>query len=192
MPSTGRHRGPPPTPPRRPTVAPVLGVLLVGCCVAVLVGAASAGRVGGPRGPVSPSVLASAPSPWVAVVTGLDARRAAAFADGSPAELGTVYATGSPAGARDAAALRSLVAAGGTAHGVRPRVRSVSAISPAGTIPADATGRVVLAVVDELPPAIVVDASGRSTVRPGRGERRWRLTLVRTAGQWRIEDVAAA
>ena len=145
-----------------------------------------------PGGSPSPSALASAPGPWVAVVTALDARRAVAYSDGSAAQLTAVYGPTSAAGRRDAAALRSLVAAGLTAHGVRPRVRSVVAVSPLGAVPGGSAGRVVLDVVDVLPPAIVVDASGRSAVRPGRGERHWRLTLVRVSDQWRVDDVAAA
>jgi len=177
-------------------VAPVFGALLVGCCLAVLAGAASAGLGSARDEPSSTSSVRAARTAtagsWGYVVAGLDERRARAWGDGSTSLLSAVYAPSAPAGRRDLAALAALSRAGTTAHGVRPRLRSAVALWPPGATPTGPAARVVLEVVDTLPPAILVDASGRPAVSAGRGERRWRLTLVRLADQWRIEDVAAA
>jgi hypothetical protein len=192
MPRTGRHRAfPPVSPPRRGRVAPVLGVLLLGGSLAVLVGAASAGiGAGGPAPAASREAAPSPPVPsrsvaprgWPEVLAGLDARRAAAYADGDPLALAAVYAARSPAGERDRAALSRLLQVGERVHGLRPVLLEVGA----QTVSAD---RVALRVRDRQPPYVVVDRIGRAATRPGRGAAAWTVTLIRTDGEWRVFEI---
>jgi hypothetical protein len=50
--------------------------------------------------------------------------------------------------------------------------------------------RVVLRVVDVMPPYQLVDAAGVvSSSRPGRGPARWAVTLLRDGPAWQVYDV---
>jgi hypothetical protein len=175
-------------------VAPVLGVLLLGSCLAALAGVASAGGdVGGGATPaVAPARPATSPhhaATWAQVLGALDERRAAAFAAGALPVLARVYTPGSPAGARDRASLDRLVTSGSTAHGVRPAVLSAVAVSPRDARPDGPDSRVVLSVVDRLPVSYVVDVRGGVTRASTRSARRWLVTMARVTGEWRVVDV---
>jgi hypothetical protein len=129
---------------------------------------------------------AAATGDWPAVLDGLDATRAEAFAGADVTRLDAVYAPGSPGLAADAALVRQLAAAGRTATGVRHVVRSVVA-QPA------AAGVTRLRVVDVLGPYEVRDAAGRLVQRvPGRGEAAHDVELRRTPQGWRLVRVLAA
>ena len=194
MPSTGRHRSPTPSPPRRVKVAPVLGVLLLGSCLAVLAGVASAGGdVGGDSmpavAPAPPTASTHPTATWADVLGALDERRAAAFAAGALPVLARVYAPGSPAGARDRLSLTRLVTSGATAHGILPTVLSAVALTPRDARPDGPDSPVVLSVVDRLPVSYVVDAHGGVTRASTRSARRWLVTMARVAGEWRVVEV---
>jgi hypothetical protein len=120
---------------------------------------------------------------WTEVLAGLDSARAAAFAAADPAGLRGVYAPGSPALRRDAAALHGLRAAGLAAADLRlvpMRVRVAQV----------RRDRVVLDVVDRMAGYRLLRADGSvAAARPGRGRARWSMVLVRGAQGWRVYDV---
>lgn len=173
-------------------------LLAVAGAVVVLVAAAALGwRLGRPDPEVAPVVPAAAPtraaaspSPtgppdWRAVLDGLDAARAAAFAEGDPARLAQTDAPGSPALAADAALLAQLTAAGRTARGVRHELRAVQQVSFDGT-----TAR--LRIRDVLPGYQVLDGSGAVVEqRPARGEAGYEVVVVRTPAGFRLREVRA-
>lgn len=133
-----------------------------------------------PAGSVPPASSAPTTADWSAVLDGLDASRATAFATADAAALRQVYAPGSQALLSDEAAVRSLSARHGHATGVRHHVLAVRAIRSAASA-------AVLRVDDEMSAYDVLDQSGRVVERtPARGRRSMTVRLVRTAGGWRI------
>ncbi len=116
----------------------------------------------------------------------LDSKRAAAFDRLDAALLTQVDAAGSAALTSDMGALRSLLAAGVHAEGLRSVVRSVRLLQDAG-------GRVTLAVTDVRPAyrLLHVDGSAAET-RTARGPARWQEQLVQVRGEWMVVNVAPA
>jgi hypothetical protein len=159
---------------------------------------AGAGGAEQPAGLAAPTVSATAPSSpapegdpapsvatgrWAEVLAGLDRARSAAFATGDPAGLRAVYATGSPALARDTRVLRRLTAAGLRADGLTLTATRVERVGGHG-------GRVRLAVTDLMPAYRLVDTGGSLVERrDGRGARVWTVELVAARGGWRVYDV---
>jgi hypothetical protein len=120
---------------------------------------------------------------WTEVLAGLDSARAAAFAAADPAGLRGVYAPGSPALRRDAAALRGLRAAGLAAADLRlvPLTVRVAQVR---------RDRVVLDVEDRMASYRLLRADGSvAAARPGRGRARWSMVLVPGGQGWRVYDV---
>jgi hypothetical protein len=163
-------------------VRPAVGLLLVLCgvSVAVLTGVVWAGSNG--RGSAA-AVEPAARVDWSAVLAALDQTRSAAFAEADDDALDDVYAAGSPALARDSELSSQLRASGHTAEGVRLVPTSVEVVKSTDR-------RVVLRVVDVMPPYELVGAGGAvSSSRPGRGPARWVVTLVREGPAWQVYDV---
>jgi hypothetical protein len=163
-----------------------LVTMLVGCgvAVAVLAGVVWAGSNGrGTAAAVGPANEPTAGVDWTAVLVSLDQARSAAFAEADADALDGVYSAASPALARDTGLLDQLRASGHTARGVRLVPSSVQMVESADR-------RVVLRVVDVMPPYELIDADGaRSLSRPGRGAARWMVTLVREGPTWQVHDV---
>lgn len=182
-PPAGRRGARPrrPTLPVRPAIAISVGVgLVVASALAVI-----AARPGDPpsSAPARHRSLAAQSSAWRSVLDTLDRARSAAFATGDVSRLDEVYRPGSPAGNRDRAALRGLLAAGLRADGVRLRISDVRETSRA-------PGEVRLRVVDRLEPYRLVDRSGRVVQqRPGRGAATWVVTLHADDDGWRVGEV---
>jgi hypothetical protein len=144
---------------------------------AVPAAAASASRPAAPR---------AATPDWRAVLDGLDAARAAAFASGDASLLTGVYAPGSPLLPADRAAIARLRAAGQLARGVRHALHTVVVRSYAG-------GAARLRTVDVLAAYEVVDPSGRVVQQaPARAARAFVVDVVRTAAGWRLQAVTPA
>ncbi len=173
------------TPRWRTFLAVVLGGLAVAMAAVTGIAWAGAGN-----GPVPGSVQRSRPPAeaapdWAGVMARLDARRSRAFAAGDLGGLDGVYASDSPAGARDRLLLRRLVAAGLRTRGLHLRTVSVRR----GSLDADAAR---LLVDDTMDSYVLVDSSGRRVQqRPGRGRQTWSVTLVRSAGTWKVADIVA-
>ena len=166
-------------------VRPAVGLLLVLCgmAMAVLTGVVWAGSNGrGSAAAVGPASESAARPDWSAVLAALDQSRSAAFARADVDALDDVYAAGSPALTRDTGLLSQLSASGHTAKGVRLVATSVE-------VAESADRRIVLRVVDEMPPYELVDADNVSSTQPGRGSARWVLTLVRESSAWQVYDV---
>jgi hypothetical protein len=167
-------------------VRPAVGLLLVLCGVSVaaltgVVGAGSNGR--GSAAAVGPASDRAPATDWSALLTALDQARSAAFAGADDDALDDVYAAGSPALARDTERVRQLRASGHTASGVRLVPTSVEVVESTDR-------RVVLRVLDVMPPYELVDSDGAvSSSRPGRGSARWLVTLVREGPAWQVYDV---
>lgn len=144
----------------------------------------------GPRQPVTGPLDASGDaatsgSDLRAALVGLDARRATAYAEGDAALLASLYAPGSPALRRDLDDLAALVAQQRHPVGFRSVVSSLRVLSRG----ADAAR---LAVVDRVPPFTLVDADGQVVARePGRGERRFTVSLRRVGERWLYDEVSA-
>jgi hypothetical protein len=178
-------------------VRPAVGMLLVLCGVATAVlagvvwagsdGRGSAAAVAPAAAPAAAPTAASATSVnWSAVLAKFDQARSAAFAEVDVDGLDRVYAAGSPALARDTEVLGQLQASGHTARGVRLVPTSVDVVESDDR-------RVVLRVVDVMPPFELVDADGAvSSSRPGRGSARWLVSLVREGPAWQVYDVRRA
>jgi len=143
--------------------------------------------------PVQRAAVVQAPAPstppatgWASVVHDLDLARAAAFANADATVLAQVDAPGSAALRTDRLAVAALAAAGVHARGYAVATSSVVA-SSAG--PADA----VLLVVDRRSAYELVDVRGVVvSTQPARQDERWRVHLVRVAGDWLVADVSPA
>jgi len=133
----------------------------------------------------SPARLPAPAADWARVLGDLDRARSVAFARGRPDQLARVYAPRSPAGRRDLAALAALTRTGRHTPDLRLTVRS------ARWQRGDVTkGPVELRVVDRLAAYTIRDAGGSVLEqRPGRGDGRWVVTVVRVEGRWRVWDV---
>ncbi|MQA05887.1 MAG: hypothetical protein GEV07_25295 [Streptosporangiales bacterium] len=164
-----------------------LGAVVVVLVVAVVVvlGWVDAGRSGPvadrPPSPV-PSAHGDVPPRWHDTLTGLDRRRAVAFATADAAALRTVYVPGSAALAADLHVLRSYRRLGVRVQGLRLRIGEVRTVTAS-------TSHAVLTVTDQLRPYRVVDRDGGVRHQPGRGDRTWQVTLDRVADQWRIASI---
>ena len=184
---TGRHRR-----RRVPrSTLPVLGL------VVLVVLAGLAGWVSGrtePPHPVAAAPLSVRPATavaepdWRAVLAGLDAERAAAFASGDPERLAAVWRAGSDALRADTTALTRLADQRRRATGVRHRVTSVEVERAAGQ-----AQPVVLRVVDVLEEHQVRDGTGAVVQRvEARPPATWQVELVMTPGGWRLSSVTPA
>lgn len=179
--------------PSQPAVArrprPIRALLVAAAAVVLLAAAAAGGwqlgRTGGAEAAALPPLVPS-PSPapdWTAVLEGLDASRAAAFASGDLALLQEVWTPGSAGLASDSALLQALLDRGQTAHDLRHAVRSVEVLERGGD-------GVRLAVVDVLADHVIRDDAGDAvTHAAGRGERVFLVELSRTPAGWRLVEV---
>jgi hypothetical protein len=188
--TTRRHRHRSRAPVRRARQAlplrPVVVALFVLCGfgVAALTGVLWAGSDGrGSAAAVGPAAAQGPRVEWSAVLARLDQSRSAAFAGADVGGLSGVYVAGSPALARDTELVKQLRATGHTARGVRLVPTSVTVVE-------STEHRVVLRVVDVMPPYELVTADGVvASSRPGRPSARWTVTLVREGVAWQVYDV---
>lgn len=151
--------------------------------------------LGAPLLPDGPSSITGGPAApqgradWVMVLSALDTNRSRAFAIGSLATLGHVYAQGSTILNDDRRRLRALRSAGFFARGLRPSLAAVRLIRAE-------PGIIVLEVRDLLLPYTIVDHAGDAIEhRPGRGAQTWQVSLVpspRWPGQWLISSIRPA
>lgn len=141
-----------------------------------------------PVGPIAPRVPSPAASPatpaqWRAVLAWLDDRRARAYETADVALLDSVYVDG-PDHRKDRARVAKLAADKHRVVGLRINYRDVRILT-AGASTA------TLDVIDELPAYRHVDAKGVLIKPfPGRGLKRWVITLKRTSGEWRVASIA--
>jgi len=119
---------------------------------------------------------------WRAVVDGLDAQRATAFATANLSALQQVWAVGASALARDRASVAALRAARRTALGVRHEVKTAVPLVVG-------TDRVELAVVQRLGPQRVLEGARVVSLWSGGTDVRCRVVLVRGSGGWRVAEV---
>ncbi|WP_244524784.1 serine/threonine-protein kinase [Trujillonella endophytica] len=170
------------------------GLLLA---VAVLLGGASwvgarwagtdrvgaAAQSGAAAGDASPAPAAAAEADWLAVLQGLYARRADAFARADAAGLDAVYVAGSALRAADEAAVRRLAEAGELLAGFAPRVEGPVTVAESGD-------RVRVEARDGWAAYAVVPADHPDgpVLRhaPGRASGPVVLELVRAPDGWRI------
>lgn len=145
--------------------------------------AASAGPSAGQGGAAGPDRGAGdvpPPAPdWQAVVAGLDAARAAAYADPGAAALDGFDVPGSPAWQRDAAALADLRSRGEAAIGLVTELVGVRLVSRKGD-------RATLQVTDRRSAYTLVGATTRA--QPAAPQRRWTVVLQRTPEGWRYRS----
>ncbi|MEX2289141.1 MAG: serine/threonine-protein kinase [Mycobacteriales bacterium] len=189
---TGAATGP--RVPQRALVSLALGVVvLLGAAAGWLSGRGSEAAAPVPVAvPVAPVQAAAAPEvealpeaapDWAALLDGLNARRAQAFATGRLATLAEVYAGGSPGLASDTALLQGLVDRDQTAHGLRHTVRSVEVLEASASAAR-------LRVVDVLAAHEVHGRGGAVVHRAaGRGAQAFAVSLTRTASGWRLVEV---
>jgi hypothetical protein len=116
-----------------------------------------------------------------------DARRAAAYAAGDPAELRALYTPACLAGSRDRTLLARYAERGLVVRGVVPQIRSVVATAPR-------PGRLRVEVEERYPRLVVRDAagSGRDAAAEMLGESGYRsraVVLQRSTGGWRVVRV---
>ena len=119
---------------------------------------------------------------WRAVVDGLDAQRATAFATANLSALQQVWAVGASALARDRASVAALRAARRTALGVRHEVKTAVPLVVG-------TDRVELAVMQRLGPQRVLEGARVVSMWSGGTDVRRRVVLVRGSGGWRVAEV---
>jgi len=138
-------------------------------------------------------ILASPPAApdWPAVLDGLDAARAAAFATVDQRALSAVWASGSPGLAADTTAVQDLAQDGHTAHGLRHAVQAVEVLAVDETATTGAVAR--LRIIDVLAEHEIHDAAGGVVRREAaRGATDWIVELVQTPAGWRLASVTAA
>jgi hypothetical protein len=132
------------------------------------------------------ALRAVSPAPqdqWATLLAELDRTRAEAFATTDADLLDGVYVRGSRAWAVDAATIAAYRQRRARVIGAELRIVSCRVLAASRT-------RVRLDVVDRLAPARVVWADGTTTALP-RDEPTGRVvTLVRTAGGWRVAGVS--
>jgi hypothetical protein len=170
-------------------------VLLMAATAVLLVSVSSSGpdplpEVRAPAGaaPSEQPGLATADRPdaerrWWAVLAGLDALRARAYAEMRPGLLRRVYTPGSRVLRRDRTLLLRYRRRGLRVVGLRVRVLWLRA---------DARdGRVVLRVRDRVSAGTLVGAGGRRRL-PRDGADVRAITLRRSGGHWRISEVTPA
>ena len=169
-------------PPRWPwRIAPAAAILLA----TVVVG----WRFLGPSATAdarSRPAMASTASPDRTTIARLDAFRSAAFAAGAISALSAADAPDSPALATDTQAMSIMLGHRGRAHGLAPRLFTVTLLSRAAD-------RALVRVVDELPPYDFVTPAGQIIARsPGHARQAHDVALRLVSGQWRYEAVAKA
>lgn len=137
------------------------------------------------RSPTVRAVADTSPPDWRAVVSRLDADRAAAFAAADPDRLDAVYLPGSTAYDADLATISSLQSRGLHARGFTATVEDVAAEQRSATT-------AQLRVVDRLSGYDLVDLTGHvvghGDPRPPRTFTMW---LRRGASGWRVARVSA-
>jgi hypothetical protein len=149
------------------------------------------GRAPGGSGPkpsaATPTTASRSPEKvWGSVLAGLDAARGRAFEQVDEAALADVYEPGSAVYAADLALLRQVASGGGHVSGLSLRVLDLQ-------IREQTADRVVLRVTEQLAAYQILDASGNVVARKEQGApERHDVTLVRTAGGWRISERVAA
>jgi hypothetical protein len=214
-PEGGRHAGPAPdqAPPQAPPgqrrqrpdsgpstplwsriVVPALSLVgLVAAAIAVGVWWAGTDRPTAaalPATPASDTTSAAAVAiDWPAVIQGLDARRAAAFAAGDPELLRQVYTVTAPGLVEDATRIRALDQGGLRVDGLRHELAAVELIEPADVT----TSTISLRVTDALPAAPLRDAAGSvvgATVPVETATRVLKLEAV--AGEYLIASITPA
>ena len=130
------------------------------------------------------SVAPTSPAPtsrWARVLTGLDRRRALAYASAEPKSLRNVYARASTALTADRRMLRAYSERGITLTGVRLDLLAVRLVGRG-------SHWVRLRVIDQLRRP-VAHAAGATMLLPQDQPTRWLIGLRRNAGGWRIANV---
>lgn len=121
---------------------------------------------------------------WIALLSVLYERRAAAFGTGAAPLLDGVFTADSPQLAADAAEVSRLVAAGQVLRGFAPSVLEILDVSVGGDLAR-------LQITDEFGAYETVPAGNPQAAalagNPGRGPATVAMTLVRTGDGWRIE-----
>jgi len=133
---------------------------------------------------VAPAARAGAEHRWRAVLSGLDALRARAYADLRPRLLRRVYAPGSRVLRRDRALLLRYRQRGLRVVGLRVRVLALREDTRR-------EGRVVLRVRDQVTAGTLVGATVRRRL-PGDVADARAITLRRSDGRWLISAVTPA
>jgi hypothetical protein len=148
-------------------------------------GATSSSAPDSPAAASTPAATPSTSAEWRSVLAALDERRARAYEAADVALIDSVYVAGADQ-RKDHALVAGLARDKQRVVGLHLDYRDVRVL----TSSADAA---TLDVVDQLPPYRQVDASGALVkAYPGRGAKRWVITLQRAAGQWRIGAIAKA
>jgi hypothetical protein len=150
--------------------------------------AAGATSTSAPQSPAAASTEAATPSTaaeWRSVLAALDEQRARAYEAADVALIDSVYVPGDDQ-RKDHSLVAGLARDKQRVVGLHLDYRDVRVL----TSSADAA---TLDVVDQLPAYRQVDASGALVkAYPGRGAKRWVITLQRAAGEWRIAAIAKA
>ncbi|MPZ97052.1 MAG: hypothetical protein GEU96_19615 [Propionibacteriales bacterium] len=179
MAQLARHYGARPPRPRRWML--LVSVALALSSVTGLAYALAERPEGRPSGTAAPAPPRPAPAgeDWVAVLAGLDAARAQAFAHRDEAALHRVYTAGAADLEADRRLLRRYAERGLTVHGLEMEVVDLRLL-------ARHPDRAVLRVRDRVVGGTVVDQTGRTTDLPDDSVSSHRITLVRGVGGWRI------
>jgi|GEM_PF-3506385 len=137
----------------------------------------------GTRPPTSAATASQSPEKaWETVLAGLDAARGRAFEKGDESALKDVYEVGSAVYAADLASLRQVTGQGGHASGLSLHVLDLQ-------IQEQTSDRAVLRVTEQLGAYEILDSRGNVLLRKEQAvAERHDVTLVRTAGGWRISD----
>ena len=173
------------TPPRLLLVVLVLTALTAVATGAVQTGdgCPAPGGVDADRVVRHPGASTDPGAAALAVLRAWDVRRAAAWADGDAAAVGSLYTPGSDAGRGDRAMLRRYAERGLRVRGLRMQVIEVSLRSRS-------VGRIVLDVTDRVAGGVVVGPGVRTRLPTDRATRRI-VVLRRVAGEWRVDAVRA-
>lgn len=119
----------------------------------------------------------------LSVLHAWDERRAAAWASGDVAALRSLYTRRSVAGDRDAARLSRWLDSGLRVRRMQTQVLRAQVLD-------ERPGRLVLAVTDRIARAVAT-GGGRAMPLPADGPSRWRITMRRVQGEWRVAAVGA-
>lgn len=192
MPVSTRRRqvGPTRARHRRPAGAPVrLVALAVGCALLSGVGIVLVGIVAAADGDDDPPTLVAAERRPEVEALGLladwDRSRAACWARADPACLRGLYATGSPAGSADVAALEQWRSRGLRVEGLRTQVLDLR-------LRERTRERVVIEVVDRVADAEAVASTGARRTLPDDAPSRRLIELTRlgAGGRWVVASVS--
>ena len=159
--------------------------LVIGVLVAVALSSVAVTVVGLQHDPAPARIAepppAAEPRPELAaaeVLAAWDAERAAAWADGDVRRLRTLYASGSVAGRRDVAMLRSWLDRGLVVRDLRTQVLALHEVSRS-------PDRWVLAVTDR-----VVGGTANGVALPVDAPSARTIVLRQVDGEWRVASVA--